>query len=180
MMPDRNITSLSMFKMSKLTFDHGRLGSVPNEILLNIMSGMPDIQTLHDFLVAYPPSKDLYPLKHIKTLSSTVQQGESMQIQKLICTVMNLCNRPKLPFSTKDLYEMLSNMLEDKTTSLILTKMSDPLRALRDITQINKDIESFIGSSVAERLRKTGTSSCPKHPEKSPSRTEIHRIRRAL
>ena len=168
-----------MENMSCIFPDHSRLAGIPNEILLNVMTCMPDLTTLHNFVAAYPPSADLYRALYKRVLAGTLRQCEFLQIQKLACTIISIRHRDGLT-GIDDINQYLDTHLEDKNTPLLIDDIIDPHSVLRDLALIAQDIEIFIASFVDRRLREPSTSLCSMHKPSDPSSAEIHRIRRAF
>ena len=165
--------------MTQTVFFANRLSHIPNEILLTIMANMPDLPTLHNFITAYRLSEDLYGASYNRVLTGTIRQIESLQLQKLVCTVISLRNHTCLT-DVEDLDKYLDMHLEDENVPLMIDDISDPMSALHDIVLVSQDIEFFVNSFVTSRLREPGTHCCFIHKENPPSQTEIQRIRRGF
>ena len=172
--------------MSQEHFNHDRLACLPYEILVNVMTSIPDLTSLHNFITAFPQLRDWYQFRHKKILVDTVQRLPSLQIQKLICTIISLRNRPDLT-EIGDIDQYLDTHLkdeedeedeEDENASLLIDDISDPHRALQDIASINQEIEAFVTEFIA--VRKLQPDIRPSHLEDAFSSTDAHRMRRAL
>ena len=140
---------------------------------------MPDLVTLHNFITAYPQSQDLYKRCYKKIFKTVLHRLKSLQIQKVVCTVISIRNRPDFD-DIENFESYLDSHLEHEDSPLVIDDVTDSLVALRDIALITQDIEYFQKSFIDRRLRqpcKTSKSSKEKGP---PSQTELHRINRGL
>ena len=155
------------------------LWKVPNEVLENILLEMPDLVTLHKFLTAYPQSRDLYQRCYKKVLKAVLHRLESLQIQKIVCTVISIRNRPDFN-DIKDFEIYLDSHLESEDSTLVIDDVTDSLVALRDIALITQDIEYFQKSFIDRRLRQPCKTSNSSKKEAPPSQTELHRINRGF
>ena len=155
------------------------LWKLPNELILDILLKMPNLVTLHSFLTAYPQARDLYRACYKKILITVIRQLNSLQIQKLVCTVINLRNLPDLVY-IEDFEEYLDSHLEGEDPALLIDDIFDSFSALRDIALITKDIECFQKSFIDRRLRQPCNTSKSSKKEAPPSQTELHRINRAF
>lgn len=155
------------------------LSQVPNEVLIIILTNMPDLVTLHSFITAYPSSKDLYRATYKEILTGTIRQCGSLQIQKLVCIFISIRNRPGRA-GIEDVDDYLDLHLEDEDTPLVVGHLPDPMSALQDIALVIQDIEYFENSFITSRLRELGTHSCSIHIEDPSTWTERQRIRRGF
>lgn len=155
------------------------LCKLPNELVLYILLKMPDLVTLHNFLTAYPQARDLYRTCHKKILKIVINQLESLQIKKLVCTVINLRNLPDLVY-IEDFEEYLDLHLEGEDPALLIDDFFDSFSALRDVALITKDIQCFQKSFIDRRLRQPCSTSKSSKKEAPPSQIELHRINRAF
>ena len=155
------------------------LWKLPNELILDILLKMPDLVTLHNFLTAYPQAQDLYRACYKKILKTVIHQMNSLQIKKLVCTVISLRNLPDLVY-IEDFDEYLSSHLEGEDPALLIDDIFDPVSALSDIALITKDIEYFQKSFIDRRLRQPCKTSKSSKKEAPPSQIELHRINRAF
>ena len=128
-----------------------RLSQVRNEILIIILTNMPDLVTLHNFITAHSSSKDLYRATYKEVLAGSIRQCGSLQIQKLACTVISIRNRPGLT-GIEDFNQYLDMYLEDEDTPLLIDDLPDPLSALQDIALVTQDIEYFENAFITSRL----------------------------
>ena len=151
----------------------------PNELILDILLKMPDLVALHNFLTAYVQARDLYRACYMKILKVVIDQLESLQIKKLVCTVINLRNLPDLVY-IEDFEEYLDLHLEGEDPALMIDDIYDSFSALRDIALITKDIQCFQKSFIDRRLRQPCTTSKSSKKETPPSQIELHRINRAF
>ena len=126
------------------------LYKVPNELIVNILMEMPDLVTLHNFLTAYPQSQDLYQHCYKKILKTVIQRLESLQIQKLVCTVISIRNLSDLS-DIEDPKRYIDSHLQYKDSSLVIDEITDSLLALQDIALITQDIEYFQKSFTYQR-----------------------------
>ena len=155
------------------------LGRLPNELILDIFLKMPDLVTLHNFLTAYPQARDLYQACYKKILKAVIHQLNSLQIKKLVCTVISLRNLPDLVY-IESFEEYLDSRLQGEDPALLIDDIFDPFSALRDIALITKDIECFQKSFIDRRLRQPCNASKSSKKEAPPSQIELHRINRAF
>ena len=152
---------------------------LPNELILNMLLKMPDLVTLHNFLTAYPQARDLYRICYKKILHVVINRLASMQIKKLVCTVINLRNMPDLVY-IEDFEEYLNLHLEGEDLALLIDDIFDSFSTLRDIALITKDIQCFQKSFLERRLRQPCSTSKSSKKEAPPSQIELHRINRAF
>ena len=108
---------------------------------------MPDLVTLHNFVTAYPQSQDLYQHCYKKILKTVIHRLKSLQIQKLVCAVINIRNLPDLS-DIEDPKRYFDSHLQYKDSSLVIDDITDSLLALKDIALITQDIEYFQKSST--------------------------------
>ena len=127
-----------------------RISQIPNEVLAIILTNMPDLVTLNSFIAAYPSSEDLYRATYKKVLAGTLRQSESLQIQKLVCTIISIRNCPDIT-RIQDWASYLD--LQDESTSLLIEDIPDPASALQDIVLVTQDIQYFANSFLSPRLR---------------------------
>ena len=143
-----------------------RLMHLPNELILNIMTHMPDLETLCNFVKVSAEAADLYGATPKMILNCTRRQCYPLQMQKIIGTIISIRSHPR--FATIDcIDEYLEAHFEDEKTPSILDDLSNPLQALFDIVV-----------TIASSFRELGT--CVDHPENPPSQTEVYRIDRGL
>ena len=155
------------------------LWKVPNELIENILLEMPDLVTLHNFVTAYPQSRDLYQRYYKTILKTVIHRLKSLQIQKMVCTVISIRNRPDFS-DIKDFELYLDTHLESEDSPLVIDDVTDSLVALRDIALITQDIEYFQKSFIDRRLRQPCKTSNSSKKEAPPSQTELHRINRGF
>lgn len=122
-------------------------------------------------------SPDSLPLFGIP-LSESCQAG-LLQLQKLVCTVLAVRNRPGLG-GIEEQDEYLNRLLSDKSKPSLPDAITNPTLALHDIVSVGLDIEYFERCFVASQLRclSSGFKAAPE--EIPPTRTELHRIRRGF
>ena len=111
-------------------------------------------------MTAYPSSKDLYWTTYKEVLTGTIRQCGSLQIQKLVCIVISIRNRPGRS-GIEGVDDYLDLHLEDEDTSLLVGDLPDPMSALQDIALVIQDIEYFENAFITSRLREPGTHSLP-------------------
>ncbi|KAK0511012.1 hypothetical protein JMJ35_006564 [Cladonia borealis] len=140
---------------------------------------MPDLVTLHNFITAYPQSRDLYQRCYKKILKTVLHQSKSLQIQKMVCTVISIRNRPDLS-DIEDFGKYFDSHLEHEDSPLVIDDVTDSLVALRDIALITQDIDYFQKSFIDRRLRQPCETSNSSKKEAPPSQTELHRINRGF
>ena len=118
------------------------LGKLPDELVENMLLGMPDLVTLHNFITAYPRSRDQYQRCYKNILKAVLHRSKSLQISKMGCTVISIRNRPDLS-DIEDFANYFDSHLEHEDSTLVIDDVTDSLVALRDITLITQDIEDF-------------------------------------
>ena len=155
------------------------LWKVPNELVLNILMEMPDVVTLHNFVTAYPQSRELYRRCYKEILKTVLHRLKSLQIQKLVCTVISIRNRPDLS-DIEDFENYFDSHLEYEDSPLLIDDVTDSLVALQDIALITQDIEYFQKAFIDRRLRQPCNTSNSSRKEAPPSQIELHRINRGL
>ena len=156
------------------------LDPIPNEILSMIMASMPDLRTLSTFLKAYPSSRPLYRSTYKKILSGSLYQQPSLQIAKLMSTVISIRNEPSFSTAVHPT-SYFDDRLESEQEPVILDSLRNPEFALADIAQVSSDIEQYIREFLTSRLREPSVYTCAIHPViYVPSQQEMHRIRRAF
>lgn len=156
------------------------LDNLPNEIILQILSSMPDLETLHNFLRSYPASQDLFVAFAKDIILLTIRQNYPLQIQKLICTDLCLRQNPTINLEIEESEEYLELHLDDEKISPRLETFTDPILALRHSVTVISDIEYHTQAFVASRQRKPGVARQLMPTQDPASRTELLRIRRGF
>ena len=126
------------------------LWNVPNELIENILMEMPDLVTLHNFVTAYPQSRDLYQRGYKKILKTVIHRLKSLQIQKLVCVVISIRNLPELN-DIEDPKRYFDSHLHYEDSLLVIDDITDSLLALQDIALNTQDIEYFQKSFTYQR-----------------------------
>ena len=174
-----NPTKLHHVNMSQVMSSRNLLRRLPDELVENLLSSMPDLDTLHNFITAYPQSRDQYQRCYKNILKTVLHRSKSLQISKMVCTVISIRNRPDLS-DIEDFGKYFDSHLEHGDSPLLIDDVTDSLVALRDITLIAQDIEHFQKSFVDRRLREPCPTSSSAKGEDPPSQTELHRINRGF
>ena len=165
--------------MSQNMFPPNLLWKFPDELIEHILLGMPDLVTLHKFITAHPQSRDQYQRCYKKILKAVLHRSKSLQISKMVCTVISIRNRPDLR-DIEDFGKYFDSHLEHEDSPLVIDDVTDSLVALQDIVLITQDIESFQKSFIDRRLREPCPTSSSSNKEDPPSQTELHRINRGF
>lgn len=155
---------------------------LPNELLLAILTMVPDLDTLRILILAYPQAKLLYQTFYKEILLAVIKRSiPTLQIQKLICTV--LCVRSKRPSaSDKEIHEFIDTHLENEQAAPMIAHLPDPIAILQSMVQTTRDVNHFEKSFVLTLLHALGPNWNEKiwRTETVPTVTALHRIRRAF
>ena len=149
------------------------LRDLPAEIYVVIMERIPDLASLHNFIIAFPRMalifKNFQKQIFIGVLRSS---GLSLQLQKIITAIMVLREKhPETPCPPKAFF---NRYLDQKDQPVDMMKFDDPVDLLRDIARIAESIEEYVESFARRRILVHNVKSIP------VSSTESYRVRRAF
>lgn len=155
------------------------LDSIPLEILHEILESMPDLISLHNFLLAYPQSSNLYIGRFKGIFTSVLDRIESDQLRKLVKTVLAVRhnNTAQYPDEARNANVDFFVDGSDFEDPLSLEDIENPLLALCDIAETCQDLQYFEESFMKSHLLRRGLGETE---DATPSPAEHHRIRRAL
>ena len=162
------------------------LQALPTELLLEITKYITDFPSLHGlltFLTAHNRGVSLTENFQEEIFANVIRAGREQELSRILNAIMTLRNHSatKRILSMEGakenfIYKYLrSDDRERDGKPHYLQHFSDPVATIRDIWSISEDIEALVQDFAQARVVKPS-----EQPERPPSPTELHRIRRAF
>ena len=178
-----------------------RLDKLPNEILEAVLELLDGPASLYALVSADCRAKELFLRRPRIILRQSIKHSAmKTQLQKMLCTIISIRHRKSSALD--DAFQaFVHSRLDDQSTAIDLdfglASCSDPIKLLKDtleicddLSQAEKSLIRIQSAIISERVRDGITQAQPGQglllpvmiqlEEHCPSRTELHRIRRAF
>ena len=146
----------------------------PAEIRIEILKGIPDLPSLRNILIAYPPDCDLYQKYHEEIFASVLEKIPS-DIRAIVSQIYSHIKRIIIQ---QPLWDHYLDRTIPREKRLDDPMEIDHLAVLFELAERAESIEALSQSFAQKRILIPGSQ--PKVKNRCCSPAEIHRIRRAF
>ena len=145
----------------------------PTEIRIEILKHLPDLPTLHNLLIAYPPDTDLFRSYHVEIFNSIVSKMP-FKLQKFVWKIHRDLKYASVPMHIQEKYYR-DAIPQGKRSDIDDYFPIDYVSILSKIAEMARGVESLTQSFAKQRILIPSGE-----PDGQPSPVELHRIRRAF